>query len=305
VSLPVCRLSATIEFQMNTSLKSLSGSFDRKEILVPCLKKFLARENAQVISGKLTSKDIVVHDADMTVACFTARKKHYNHQTEPEGEFFHPSRLGACMRQVAFGAFRADSDEAKTGEGLLREAMVFEMGTYVHVLFQNLCERAGILESREVAICRKDLKILGHADGIVCIDGIRYLLEIKTINTRGFTLLTEAKPEHVKQIHAYMRALRLKSAIVVYFDKDRNTLKEFVVRFNHAYYLSNVKRRIRQFFKCIRRRLLPAREAEDPHRFPCSFCAYSRLCWSTDHLKKWMSQNKVKHYVPKNPHLYD
>lgn len=258
-------------------LKNLAASLGRKEVLVPALKTFLLKHHASPKS----KAEFVVEDARLTIATFRERAKHYNHGKDPEGEFFHPSALGGCLRASWYQAMKAPKSGQDSGDDLLKTYITFEFGTYAHVMFQNLCEQAGLLERREVGILDVKLKIIGHADGIVKVAGERRLLEIKTINSRGFISLGEVKPGHLRQIHAYMKALALQSAVVIYLNKDTSQVKEFVVRFDPAFYQEFVAARIGTFFKSVRAQRPPPQEGSNPSLAPCSYCAYQRVCHDT------------------------
>jgi CRISPR/Cas system-associated exonuclease Cas4 (RecB family) len=275
------------------SLSTFIKTLRRDKILLPILKKHLAKENRLIEEGKMESKQIVMDDADMTIKCFQERKVEYNHRQKLEGDFFHPSQLGQCLRKMYFAHKNAPTDGMVSQEDGLRTALVFELGTYIHVIVQNLCERAGVLLSREVAIIDKKNRHLGHADGILLIDGEKYLLEIKSINSRGFAALTAPKEEHKMQVHAYMKSLGLKWTIFVYLDKDTSKLKEFVVPYNERYYLKTVFSRIDLFFSSLHGGVLPPREGESPTRMPCAYCQFKRLCFDEATLKQWLS-NEIK-----------
>lgn len=281
-----------------STLRALAESIERKEILIPFLKKYLIEEAKLIRAKKVSSREITLKDARMSVVAFKRREKEYNHDTVIEGQYFHPSALGVCMRQLFFGATDAIPNDDDTGAELLRTTVIFETGTYIHVLLQNLCKRAGCLVKREVAIQNEVLGILGHADGIIRIGGRKYLLEIKTINDRGFTMTTEVQPAHKKQIHAYMRALGLDAAVVLYYNKNTQNMKEFVVPYDEAYYRKEVRGRIRHFNRAVEHHFLPAREGEIPTKYPCMFCGFSRLCFDSRALAKWCAQNKITPTVP-------
>ncbi len=271
------------------SLKTLAKSLRQGEVLLPRLRRFLVRENDKRREGLLKRRDVVAEDAKMTIRTFRERLEEYDHEEDLDGEFFHPSQLGACQRALWYGHHHAPKDAAQSSEDLLRELMIFETGTYVGVVFQNLCKRAGFLTRREVAIVDRKNRILGHADGELLIDDIFYILEIKTINGRGFTQLgNKAKKAHIQQAHAYMKSLKHKWAIIVYLEKDRHGLKEFVIPFSAKFYQEEVAARIDSHFKNLQSKKPPVREGENPRLFPCAYCPYTRVCFGTAEGKKFL-----------------
>ena len=275
------------------SLSSFIKTLKSDGVLLPVLRKHLLDEDRKISSGLAEHKEMVIRDAQQTIDCFTERMSEYNHRQTLEGELFHPSQLGGCLRAQFYGQFKAPKDGMRSSTDLLRSALIFEFGTYVHVLFQNLCERAGVLTERESAIVNPKLRIIGHGDGQLLIDGHKYLLEIKTVNDRGFAALQGVKDAHKQQIHAYMKALKLDAAVVVYINKNTSELREYVVNYHEAYYQEHVAKRITSYFDCVRALRLPAREGESPSRMPCSYCDFRRICFDPGASDAWVA--KLKH----------
>lgn len=289
---------------MIKSLKSFIKSRDKKEILIPLLQDFLNKEEADMLSGKVSKKASVIYDAKLTIKCFKNRLEEFNHGEDPVGEYFHPSRLGTCQRQIFFDMFGATRDAAKSGAGngedLLRRYLIFETGTYIHVMIQNLCSRAGLLLKREVAIIDKTEKVIGHADAKLRIGEHKYVLEIKTINAAGFFKLDGPKHEHKAQAHAYMKCIGCSRAIFLYYNKDQNSLKEFTIEFDPVFYREFVRERIDKFFVQVRKRQLPEPEGTNPRAFPCMFCPFTKVCWETGRADAFLAKIKNEKTKPRH-----
>lgn len=266
------------------SLKTLLASIKGKTILTPILQDFIAKQNRLVLKGKISKKTGVVKDAKLTIKAMKERIKEFNHGEDPEGEFFHPSALGGCLRRTWFAAKGADPEpRAKADE--LRDHFVFEVGTAFHTLLQNLIERAGIMEAREVAIMDVKEKILGHCDVVIEVEGVRYVVEIKTINLRGFASVAK-QPQHAHKIqaHAYMKPLKADWAIILYYCKETSAVREHVIQFDPKFYKQWVRDRIDGYFQKVRKNVLPEREESTA----CSYCPFAGLCFSKPHLEKFM-----------------
>ena len=276
------------------SLRNLAQSIKREEVLLPLLRKHLMREKRMIRKKQMSSKEVVVADALLTIDTFKERMDHYNHG-EPEGQFFHPSRLGSCLRELWYHEKKAPHDKMARDDDPMREHIVFEMGTYIHVMFQNLCDRAGFLTKREIPIMDAPRRILGHADGELLIQGELYLLEIKTINPRRFTeLVSSPQISHRKQITAYMKALGLKKSIVIYINKDSAQCKEFVVDFDPEFYQKEVANRIDTHFRNGKSLTPPEREGIGPRTVPCLYCSFTRVCFDTFEAAKFEKALKKK-----------
>jgi hypothetical protein len=266
------------------ALKDLIKSVLKGEILLPLLRRHLEKEKDEIEKGIITDADVVIADADMTIRCFEERKKEYetrNNFNYGHTPMYHPSALGVCARKMWYGAVRAPRDRVNDGGEILRSELIFETGTYVHVMFQNLCEKAGVLVRREIQIVRPDLQIIGHADGELEINKERYLLEIKTINARQFALLNEPHHAHKRQMTAYMKALGIKKAIIVYYNKDRHDLIEFVFEYSEDFYKKEVETVVKAHFHAVGHLIMPPREGTNPRRMPCMFCEFTSVCYDT------------------------
>lgn len=270
------------------SLTNLLASLKGGKILIPVLQDFISRQNRHLSNGLISKRDIALRDAKLTIRAMNRRVKEFQHGVDIDGDFFHPSALGVCQRALWLSNFKAPISH-RPKEDELRSYLIFEIGTAIHVVIQNLCKRAGIMVRPEAVIKDERRKIIGHADGILRIQENEYILEIKSINSRGFTLLGKSpQMAHKQQAHAYMKSLGLDWAIILYYDKDRSQLKEYVVQFDPEFYLKHCKQRIRKYFRHVTERTLPDREGESPGKFPCSFCAHADICYSQGPLKKFV-----------------
>lgn len=117
----------------------------------------------------------------------------------------------------------------------------------------------------ETFVADDDLKYCGHCDGIlISRGGKKVVFEFKTISKSQFDGLKSPKFEHVIQVHAYMHALGIKQALVLYMDKGSQAdwkkkpdgtwsctnphLKPFNVEFDQALW-ATMSARIRDYHK--------------------------------------------------------
>jgi hypothetical protein len=267
------------------SLKSIIASVSRGKVLMPVIQDFIAARQRKLRKGAITRRGETLRGAKQTIRAMKRRIEEFNHGEEIEGEYFHPSALGTCLRMMWLAHFKAPID-IRPPDDELKTYLIFETGSWFHVMMQNLFARAGILEASEIPIKDDKLRILGHADAIVRLD-TRYLVELKTINSRQFTLLgNQPKQAHNQQLHAYMKALKLKWGIILYYDKDRSALKEFVIPFDEDFYKEFCEARISRYFKHVRKKTPPDREGTGPTQPPCSWCNFATTCYSSTRMKK-------------------
>lgn len=279
------------------SLRQLISSIQKEEILLPHLRAFLAKEASKEGASLFKRKKVVIQDSLMTIESMRARISEYNHGEQIEGDYFHPSALGACMRMIWFDRKKAPKDDPprRKDEDLLRTHLIFETGTYVGLLFANLCQRAGILVKREAPIKSAALKMLGHADLVVRLNGLEYVVEVKTINSRQFNeVLKLNKPQksHRRQITAYMKGLGIPRGMVVYLEKDRHRTREFVMDFDQEYYERIVRARVNRLFRHLRKNIPPKKEGLNPNKPPCLFCEFTYVCFGTTELNAFLKKQK-------------
>jgi hypothetical protein len=77
----------------------------------------------------------------------------------------------------------------------------------------------------ETALKCDEFGYTGHPDGMLIDPAIggapQMLFELKTISPSGYEGLRKPKDDHVIQMHAYMRLLKMREAMIVYVDKGK------------------------------------------------------------------------------------
>ena len=106
-------------------------------------------------------------------------------------------------------------------------------GIYVQNHYCKKCKSES-WEYEEYALEHRELGIVGHCDGVVLVEGTRYIWEFKTINENGFLNRIPLYPlkEHVAQVQVYMWLKGLKHAIIHYLNKNTSKQKEFHIEYN-------------------------------------------------------------------------
>lgn len=275
------------------SLKTLMAAAGKHQVLIPLLQDWAGKAYDDMANETLSRKEFTISLSKQTIEAMKRKIEEFNHGEISEEQLFHPSALGQCLRKMWFKQKCAPESVSTKGEAL-KMHLVFEVGTMFHIIVQSACEQAGVLEESEVAIVDHKNKLLGHCDGVLKIDGVRYVLEIKTINSRGFTLLKEPKHEHVQQAQAYMHSLGIKWCVFLYYNKDSSELKEYIVSYDAVFYDRHVAKRINKFFGLVETNTLPDREGTSPDMFPCAYCGFAEFCFDDRRVKSWMpTTNKL------------
>ena len=119
----------------------------------------------------------------------------------------------------------------------------------------------------EIEVCKPPL--YGIADAIYTIDGVEFVIELKTVKTIPIT----PYPNHIEQINTYMGMLEIYNGVIVYIDRAIERVKTFTVRFNESMYYKTIEKA---------HTLLKAIERNDPP-YPtdygyCSLCEHRKIC---------------------------
>lgn len=124
-----------------------------------------------------------------------------------------PSQVGKCMRSRYYARTGEESDPNSI---TARAQRIFDNGTGVHERLQKYLKDIGILIMDELPVLNIPLNIQGHTDGVLklstCKDDENFaskiaVLEIKSINSHGFSQLKTAKEEHKMQGLVYLYCL--------------------------------------------------------------------------------------------------
>lgn len=121
-----------------------------------------------------------------------------------------PSSMGSCLRSRYYSRVGEESDANSVSP---RSRRIFDNGTHTHIRLQEYLKKQGMLLMDEVPVLNKEYNIQGHTDGILRLaTGELAILEIKSINSRGFSELKVAKPEHKRQglVYAFCTESRRK-----------------------------------------------------------------------------------------------
>ena len=113
-----------------------------------------------------------------------------------------PSQAGNCNRANYYARMQYDPDPV-SGD-IARTERIFDNGTYTHMRLQKYLLDAGILIQDEVPLINDEYNIQGHTDGFIDLGDEIAILEIKSINDKGFSALKDAKEEHKRQGMIYM-----------------------------------------------------------------------------------------------------
>lgn len=129
----------------------------------------------------------------------------------------------------------------------------------------------------------------GHCDAVVDVRGLPtasgnpdldlFVVDFKSMKSDYFNELTEAKAEHVIQVHIYMWVLNLKTAVVIYENKDDQKVKEMFVKRSEPL-IEDLKAQSKWLVDVLCHDKLPNRPAGFTRsEFPCRLCEFKGICF--------------------------
>ena len=220
------------------------------------------------------------------------------HAEKPKSQAFAPSQL-RCKRLSWFRLRGVEPDEITTPDlGLNFSA---EVGTACHEIIQsNLQQMYGedwidvkwylenvLKPTYEYTVQQSGYESLIHiqnppirfaCDGIIRIDGVYYLLEIKTSEFSSFQKLSDPKPQHIDQIKCYSTLLGLPNVLVMYQDRMYGGIKVFEKKYTQADH-NEVWRMFEDVMRAVETHLAPPRlPSNDPWCTNSNMCPYRTKC---------------------------
>lgn len=221
--------------------------------------------------------------------------------------YFNPSSFSACKRQVYFKKIAM-----KTSNPILTAAhLKMAFGTVLHEYLQSVVQGMGILVEAEKlkVVTMGGLKFRYKTDGIIVINGKRYIMEIKTTHGQGFRMIKDApKPSDVIQMALYMLFEHVEDAVLLYVGRDNGFLMEYVVKVGDPLYrlaidtISKKLQELKILEKDIKNRQMPARDCQIALKYKngvvsskfqrdkkaykadwqCEYCQWKDLCWARE-----------------------
>lgn len=114
-------------------------------------------------------------------------------------------------------------------------------------------------------------------DGIIRLNGKKYLLEIKTSEYSSWNDLTDPKPRHIDQVQCYATLLQLPNVLFVYQDRQYGELKCFEITVPQ-YIMDSVIDRFERVMDMVRKNLAPSPLPKGDSWCTPSMCPYYNIC---------------------------
>lgn len=191
----------------------------------------------------------------------------------PKGEF--------CYREQVMNInFRA-SNHRTLPVNVLR---IFLNGWHVHIKWQQLFVDEGVADCVEKTHFVKDLNLYFTPDAIITLSNIRYIVEIKSMNSNQFKTLNTPPLNAVRQSQLYMHYSGVPRAIVLVENKDSNAFKNWVIDYDpslartYVVRLQNIKFLNNKFKKTGK---LPAKTCDFEDCKRAQSCPHQKTCFAS------------------------
>ena len=140
---------------------------------------------------------------------------------------FYPSALGSSCQRHLYNCYNG-LVHTETISAVSRR--IFDCGDYLGYRYEKYFEKMGILLGTELHITSELPPISGRLDFLINHEEKgATIVELKSINSKGFDDLTKPKPEHTIQTQIYLNLSPHSYGIVLYENKNNQKIKAFGV----------------------------------------------------------------------------
>ena len=204
-------------------------------------------------------------------------KFYLDRQKDKEQHHFYVTDAGRCPRSIFFKFKNAPRKEMEAQ--VLR---MFDHGDHIHQLIMK-----PLLSIREIHVVASEVNIppqeliSGRADAIISDGKQLYVVDIKSMNSMIFKNLEYPKEENVDQVQLYMHYFRVPKGILLYVDKDKLELKDFILDYDKAR-ATALLRDLTGLKEKIEADIVPERIPGYPKDWQCQYCQFKEVCTMAD-----------------------
>ena len=146
----------------------------------------------------------------------------------PKGGVFHPSVLSNPCDRYVWLCYHGKMVEQPLPANLQR---IFQNGSYLEKRVEEWFRKMNILIGREISVRQEYPVISGRIDFLIRHHDYGTMpIELKSINTAGFSKLTKPKDEHQIQLQIYLNMGEYSIGTVLYENKNDQKIKSFLVK---------------------------------------------------------------------------
>lgn len=191
--------------------------------------------------------------------------------------YFRPSALFGCKRAAVFFYTNAPAHPQRQDARMRRH---LDVGTHLHKMIQSwLAEHTDWFFAPETHVMQRvaGAWIRGHCDGVLIHrkTGRKIGIEIKTKTHSAWLKINKPVPWEARQASIYAKLQDLDVIVMVYYDKDKQAVKEFAVRPSKKVW-DTVVNRVTLLRSFVDRKKLPVFNPADCDTTFCGFVDHCR-----------------------------
>ena len=135
-----------------------------------------------------------------------------------------------CYREQVLSLLYKQAQGEKVPLNLMR---IFEEGNAIHEKWQRLFIRGGLCKAEDCDFSKfyEQYEVGYTPDAIITVNGKKYVVEIKSVNTYQFMKMT-SHPTATKQVQMYMHFTGIHDGIILCEDKNTQQFKIFMAKYN-------------------------------------------------------------------------
>jgi len=171
--------------------------------------------------------------AEATDRVITAHRQAREEERTGKKRYLRPSSLGQCERKAILEVLEEPTDEWDE-----RQLRVFSVGSVFEEWVIRALKEDGILTATQVEVSDGFFK--GYVDGIIVVDGVPRVLELKSVHSKAFWWAKKGDggmpyDSHIHQAWAYTLMLKewegeaLAAPVICYVSKDDLTISEYTI----------------------------------------------------------------------------
>lgn len=246
---------------------------------------------------------------DYFIERVTAKKRLRNHVLDMEeaprpGGRLSPSSIAGCQRQAVL-KFTGVKVKKRVDPDF---ELLMEEGKWHHHKWQTRFADMELVLGRdrfrllsvEEKVAIPKLYIAGALDALIKIDGKKWVVDFKSINTFGFNYVYQnsaPKDEHVKQVISYCVARGVRRGMLLYDHKDSKEYKVFTIRFSDETW-GEVERWCKTVIRKMQKQQLPARHPNCSHgSFLFDKCPFASLCFNKKYTDERIRRIAFRNFV--------
>lgn len=175
------------------------------------------------------------------------KRKESDHKSSDN---FAPSYLTDCRRKIYYKKKNVLASNPIPESGYLK----MDLGNATHLMLQDIFKKMGIwIEGEDFKeIEMFDLKWVYRIDGLLLINNIKCICEIKSVYANGFSFIEkEPKPEHLLQIALYMLFEKIYNGVILYIGRDNGFIIEYFVEWKDGVLFLNGVSKSTKLNECI------------------------------------------------------